>query len=121
MTNMANVHTLAIGRVDLLTAVILLLHGELVELTGDVVSGTGVITPVCVHSIGRHRVGAFFLLLFFFFFFFFFVVVVVGEAMPAPPCGMTLLVVDLVVDVALFAAATSPATGATAIVASSAT
>jgi hypothetical protein len=83
MTSVANTHTFSIGRVDLITAMILLLHGELVELTGDVVGGTGIAVPVGVHAIGRH-VGV--LLLFIF---------IVGVTVLAFPCLVSRLAADL--------------------------
>jgi hypothetical protein len=75
MTNMANAHTFSVCRMDLIAAVVLLLHGELVKLTGDVIGGIGISVPVGVHSIGC-RIGT----LFFFFFF------IIGVAVPAFPC-----------------------------------
>jgi hypothetical protein len=61
MTNMTNAHTLPICRMDLITALVLLLHGELVELTGDVVGGAGVAIPIGVHAVGvGHDIGTLF-------------------------------------------------------------
>ena len=108
MTNMTNAHTLAIGRVDLLAALILLLHGELVELTGDVVGGTGVVALVGVHAIGR-CMGALLLLLFFF---------IIGVAMPAAPCLMAGLAAYLTDGVVAVLVAASTSTASTAIAAS---
>jgi hypothetical protein len=96
MTNMTNAHTLSIGRVDLLTALVLLSHGELVELTGDVVGGAGVAIPIGVHAIG-HGIGTLFFLLFFF--------IVVGVAVPTLPGFMAWLATNLACDeVAVIAA-----------------
>jgi hypothetical protein len=40
--------------VKFFAALVLLLHGELVDLTGDAVSGTDIAVPVGVHSIELH-------------------------------------------------------------------
>jgi hypothetical protein len=91
---------MSIGRVDLLVTMVLLLHGELVELTGDVIGGTGIAVPVGVHTI-RRRVGALLLLFFF----------VVGVAVPALPGTMPGLATDLTGDdVAFFSATLATAT-----------
>jgi len=45
MTNMTNTHTCSTGGVDLLATVVLLTHGELVQLAGDVVGGARVGVP----------------------------------------------------------------------------
>jgi hypothetical protein len=110
MTNIANVHTLSIGSVDLIAACIFFLHGELVKLTGDVVCGTGIAIPVGVHAIGR-SVGALLLLFFF----------VVGVAMPTFPSSMPRLVTELARDlVTVTIPAASSATAACIVAAASA-
>jgi predicted secreted protein len=93
MTNMTNAHTLSICHVNLLMALVLLSHGELVELTDDVVGGASVAIPIGVHAL-RHRISTLFLLLllFFFFFFFFFVD---GVTVPTLPGFMAWLATDL--------------------------
>jgi hypothetical protein len=101
MTNMTNTHTLSISRVNLLTAVVLLSHGELVELTGDVVCGAGVAIPICVHAIG-HCIGTLLFLLFFFFVF--------RVAVPKLPGFMAWFATDLARNqVAVIAASTASA------------
>jgi hypothetical protein len=99
MTNMTNVHTLSIGRMNLLTIGVFLLHGELVDLNGDVVGGTGITILVGVHAI-RCNIGA--LLLFFFIF---------GVAVPALPGFVPWLAANLAGDeVAVLAAAHASST-----------
>jgi hypothetical protein len=75
---------------NLLAALVLLLHGELIELTGDVVGGTGIAVPVGVHLV-EGTIGA--LVLLFFFIFFFFLV-----AAPALVCYVARLATDLTHD-----------------------
>jgi hypothetical protein len=101
MTNMTNAHTLSIGRVNLFTALVLLSHGELVELTGDVVDGVGVAILVGVHAIG-HDVGTLFFLLLFF--------IIVGVAMPTLPGFMAWLATNLACDKVAVIAASAAST-----------
>jgi hypothetical protein len=96
---------------DLLATGVLLLHGELVELPGDVVGGTGITIPVGVHSIG-HSIGALLLLFFFIF----------GVAVPALPCFASLFATDLACDeVAVLASPASSTTCTTAAIATTVT
>jgi hypothetical protein len=92
---------------NLITAMVLLLHGELVELTGDMVGGTGIAVPVGVHAIGRH-VGV--LLLFVF---------IIGVAMPAFPCFVSRLAADLADSGATVSVVATPATSTATIATSS--
>jgi hypothetical protein len=85
-------------------AVVLLSHGELVELTGDVVGGAGVAVPVGVHAIG-HCIGTLFLLLFFFF--------VPGVAVPTLPGFMAWLAANLARNQVTVLAASAAATATT--------
>jgi hypothetical protein len=101
MTNMTNAHTLSIGRVNLLTALVLLSHGELVELTGDVVGGVGVTVPIGVHAIG-HGVAPLFFLLFFF--------IIVGVAVPTLLGFMAWLATNLACDEVTVIAASAAST-----------
>lgn len=48
---MADSHTCATGRVDLVVAVIFISHGELLKLPRDVNCGAGVGVPVGVHAV----------------------------------------------------------------------
>jgi hypothetical protein len=95
MTNMTNTHTLSICRVNLVMTLVLLSHGELVELTGDVVDGTGVAITIGVHVVG-HRIGTLFLLLLLFFFFFF--IIIIGVEVVALPGFMAWLATNLACD-----------------------
>ena len=52
MTNVTDPHTFTVVSVDLVFAMIFLLHGDLLEFVGDVVGSTTVNIPVCVNSIG---------------------------------------------------------------------
>ena len=52
LTNMANFHTCVIGHVHLILAGVLLPHGELVKLTGDVLCSPCVDVPVGVDPVG---------------------------------------------------------------------
>jgi hypothetical protein len=90
MTNMTNAHTLPICHVNLLVVLVFFLHGELIELTGDVVSGTGIAVPVGVHLV-EGSTGA--LVLLFFILFFFFLIEV-----PTLACYVAQLPADLTHD-----------------------
>jgi hypothetical protein len=101
MTNMTNAHTLSIGCVNLLTALVLLSHGELVDLTSDVVGGAGVAVPIGAHAIG-HCIGTLFFLLFFFF--------VIGVAVPTLLGFMAWLATNLACDKVAVIAASAAST-----------
>ena len=64
MTNVMDLHTFTTSSVDLVLAVVFLLHGHLLELVGDVVGGTTVDVPVGVDPIGAtgSRSNLFFIL-----------------------------------------------------------
>ena len=49
---MMNMHTMPVCRMNLVTAVVVLLHRELVELIGEVVGGSGVHVPSRVDIVG---------------------------------------------------------------------
>ena len=51
MTNVTDIHTCTVCCTDLIFSLVLLLHGELLELSSDVVGGAGIRIPFCVHSI----------------------------------------------------------------------
>ena len=51
MANMMNLHTIAVCGVDLISAAVVLLHGQLVELVGEVVSGARVHVPPGINRI----------------------------------------------------------------------
>jgi hypothetical protein len=87
---------------------VILLHGE---LTGDMIGGTGITIPVCVHSVG-HRIGALVLLFFAF---------VIGVAVPALPSFMVWLPADLAGDRVTDLAVPLASTLATCIAANAAT
>ena len=53
MTNMGNTHTCTVGRVDVLLAVIGLLHVQLVELAREMISRSCVHDPCRIDRIGR--------------------------------------------------------------------
>jgi hypothetical protein len=92
---------------NFLAALVLLLHGELVELTDDVIGGTGIALPVGVHSVGGGVCILLLLLLLFFF--------IVGVAVPAIPSFMSWLAADLAGDaVAVVLAAPALSTAALA-------
>src|SRR4051812_47284652 len=99
MTNMLDVHTCAIGRVDLIMAIVPLLHGELIQLTSDVVGGARVTIPVGVDTVVVDDVGLAILLF-----------VVLVEAVPALSCLVALLAANLADGaVSTFATATATA------------
>ena len=63
MTNVTNFHTFSTGGVDVIFATVLLSHGHLVKLAGDVVCGTAVNVPICVDTVGAiSSSGHFFIL-----------------------------------------------------------
>ena len=51
MTNVAYLHTCTIGVMNLLMAMILLMHGQLSKLTSYVICGSTINIPVCIYSI----------------------------------------------------------------------
>ena len=53
MTNMCNAHTLTIGGLNMILAVVGLLHGELVEVVGEVISCPRIRILVGVDGVGR--------------------------------------------------------------------
>jgi hypothetical protein len=54
-TNMRYLHTYPICCMDLIGAGVMLLHGEIVKFTGDVVGGTEISVPIVVAAVGgRH-------------------------------------------------------------------
>lgn len=63
LTNMSNFHTCSVGHVHLVMAVVSLPHGELVELSGDVICGACVNVPIGVDAVGGVGHGAHTLLL----------------------------------------------------------
>ena len=52
MTNMSYVHTITVSRMDVVTPLVLLVCGELAQLAGDMICGTGVRIPLSVNPIG---------------------------------------------------------------------
>ena len=63
VTNVTNLHTFSTRSVDMILTAILLAHGHLFQLTGDVVSGTTIHIPVCVDAVGTICCGNNFLIL----------------------------------------------------------
>lgn len=59
---MTYLHTCTIGVVNLIMAVILLMHGDLLEFTSDVIRSTGINILVSIYSIGSVHHGNSFLL-----------------------------------------------------------
>jgi hypothetical protein len=51
MTNVGNPHTLTIGRVDPIIALVSITNRQIVEFTGDVMCGTRIRVPICVDAI----------------------------------------------------------------------
>ena len=49
---MTNFHTFSTCCVDVIFATVLVAHGHLLQLTGDVVCGTAVDVPICVDAVG---------------------------------------------------------------------
>ena len=49
---MANPHTFAVGGVDVILAPVFFLHGDLLELVGDVVGSPTINVPVRVNAVG---------------------------------------------------------------------
>jgi hypothetical protein len=54
MTNMINVHTCPASSPDLLVAVVGIMHGELVEVAGEMVHRPSVNIPISVNTVGVH-------------------------------------------------------------------
>ena len=86
LTNMSNFHTCFVGQVHLIMAVVSLPHGELVELSGDVICGACVNVPICVDAVGGVGHGARTLLL--------------GECDVEAPVALYGVVVRLLADLA---------------------
>lgn len=52
MTDMSNEHTCTIGSLDLMLSYVSLLYSELIKITSDVIHGSSVSVPICIHGIG---------------------------------------------------------------------
>jgi hypothetical protein len=52
-TNTVNVHILAICSMDLTSANIAIMHGEFIQVLGDMIHGTGVRVPIIIEARGR--------------------------------------------------------------------
>jgi hypothetical protein len=53
MTNVVDFHTIAVCSVHTVTSLVLVMSGELIQRTSDVVGGASVCVPVGVNAIGR--------------------------------------------------------------------
>jgi hypothetical protein len=54
-TNVRNLHTCPISRMNLIGAIIGIVHGELVKFTCNMVGGTGIGVPIVVRTVGGSR------------------------------------------------------------------
>jgi hypothetical protein len=89
MNNVGNPHTLTIGRVDPIIALVRITNRQIVEFTGDVMCGTRIGVPICVNTIICSI--AFFVTIG--------VVIIIFKMPPAVLGSVSLLVADLAHDI----------------------
>jgi hypothetical protein len=85
---MTDMHIIAVGSVDLVLALVLVMHRELVQSAGEVMSNAGVGVPVGINTIGHQ--GALFLVISFHI-----IIITVGVVFIAPPAVACWVAVDL--------------------------
>ena len=52
MTDISNIHTCSISRMNLITARMFAVNSQLLKFASDVIRGTGVEVPICVDAVG---------------------------------------------------------------------